>query len=77
MNINGFQLMHLADFVDGERETELTLEVFPEHTANNGEHMPAGLYAWFSEYPEEGKLWLPETEADRLAEMEREREAQA
>jgi hypothetical protein len=72
VNINGFQLRHLADLVDGEDEAEITLGVFEEHKASNGERMPAGLYAWFSEYPEEGKLWLAEDEAQRLAEMERE-----
>ena len=37
-----------------ELETPVTIEYMPERTSNEGENMPAGLYAYLTEYPEEG-----------------------
>lgn len=59
--LTGYQIEHLADFVDRERDTELTLAHFPERSPDaDGNEMPAGLYAWFTEYPDEGALHLAE-----------------
>lgn len=67
VQITGWQVKHLLDFMDGEDEAELTLEHFAEERKDSetGEAMPPGLYAWFTEYPEEGSLLLAEkTETD-------------
>jgi hypothetical protein len=61
LTLTGYQIEQLADFVDGERDTELTLAHFPKRPPDaDGNEMPAGLYAWFSEYPDEGSLHLAE-----------------
>jgi len=72
--INGYQIKRLLDFVDSDNEAELTLQYVdherPDGNSNDGEVMPEGLYAWFSEYPDEGSLWLPETPEEHLASVE-------
>lgn len=69
--INGYQIERLRDFVDAEPEAEVTLGAFPERPdMETGEKMPAGLYAWFADYPDEGSIWLPETPEDHMADVE-------
>jgi len=74
IHINGYQIKRLLDFIDGEDETPLTLDFVdherPDGNSNDGEIMPAGLYAWFTEYPDEGSLWLPETPEEHAASVE-------
>jgi hypothetical protein len=64
IHINGLQLKHALDFVDQDDESELVIEhVDFERPDGNSpdETMPAGLYAWFYDYPDEGSLLLPES----------------
>lgn len=65
--MNGCQVKHLLDLIDGEDETEVSLEWFnnarPDGNSADGEMMPPGLYAWFADYPEEGQMLLPESSA--------------
>lgn len=63
--LTGLQIQHMWDYVDGDKETELTIALYPEgKDEETGETMPAGLYCWFTEYPDEGRLYLPETAED-------------
>jgi hypothetical protein len=74
ISLNGYQIRRLWDFVDAEDEAEIEIEyVDYERPDGNsdGEIMPAGLYAWFRDYPDEGSLWLPETPEEHMKEMER------
>jgi hypothetical protein len=65
LEINGAQVAALVDFLDlngtpEARETPLSLCYYDEERKDKheGDTMPPGLYAWFTEYPEEGQLWL-------------------
>lgn len=63
-DLTGYQIQRLWDFVDGDVESELSLAYFDEarpDLEDPEETMPAGLYAWFTDYPDEGSLWLPES----------------
>jgi hypothetical protein len=74
MDINGYQIKRLLDFVDNENEAELTLRYVdherPDGNSNDGEMMPKGLYAWYTDYPDEGSMWLPETPEEHAASVE-------
>lgn len=71
LGLNGYQIHRLWDFVDAEPEAEVTLGNFPERAdMEDGTKMPAGLYAWFTDYPDEGSIWLPETPDDHMADVE-------
>lgn len=59
-----------------QRETEVTLQWMPERTSVEGEPMAAGLYLWWTDYPEEGVVLLdeeykwevpPQAEADHIS----------
>lgn len=71
LRINGAQVAALVDFLDlngtpEAKETPLHLQHYGEDRmcSVDKEPMPAGLYAWFAEYPEEGQLLLdPEPRA--------------
>ena len=68
IHMTGYQIHRLWDFVDAEPDAQVTLDVFPERPdLETGEKMPAGLYAWFTDYPDEGSIWLPENEDDHIA----------
>lgn len=62
--LNGYQLKQALDFLDNEEETNLCVAWYGqdrrEHDKPDGELMPAGVYCWLSEYPEEGQLLLKE-----------------
>lgn len=63
-DLNGYQIKRLLDFVDSDDEAELSLAYFDEERddlESPDEKMPQGLYAWFTDYPDEGSMWLPET----------------
>lgn len=70
LGINGYQIKRLLDFVDNEDESEVTLAYVdherPDGNSNDGEMMPKGLYAWYTDYPEEGSMWLPETPEEHM-----------
>lgn len=74
LDINGYQIKRLLDFVDNEDESEVTLQYVdherPDGNSNDGEIMPKGLYAWYTDYPEEGSMWLPETPEEHAASVE-------
>lgn len=51
------------EFLASELESELSFAQFEAcPDPEGGEEMPAGIYCWFTEYPEEGRLHLPESE---------------
>lgn len=60
-SFTGYQLKCVLDFIDGEDDCEVTIAYFDAcpDTENTGETMPAGDYVWLTEYPEEGRMWLP------------------
>ena len=35
-------------------DTEISIDFFPERISVEGKPMPAGFYAWLTEYPDEG-----------------------
>lgn len=60
MKLTGMQIQYLNDMMGGEYDSEgVTIDHREAHTSDEGEQMPEGLYAWFTEYPEEGYVWLP------------------
>jgi hypothetical protein len=76
--LTGYQVEHLADFVDREADAQISVARFDQdRTGSDGERMPAGLYAWFTEYPEEGQVWLPVDAPERERELAREATAAA
>lgn len=59
MQLTGAQVKALNEFMGGDYDTDVTIE----HCADRrdvvtGEPMPAGLYAWCTEYPDEGCVLL-------------------
>jgi len=60
--LNGYQIKALLDFVDSEDDAELCIQWFRECPPDDdGLAMPEGLWTYFAEYPEEGRIYLPET----------------
>ena len=58
--LTGFQIKNLAAMTDGDDECELCLQEYPETVdEEDGEIMPAGLYAYYYDYPDEGRTYLP------------------
>lgn len=50
----------LIEFADADQSFTMCVAELPERTADNGERMVCGLYAWSADYPEEGVLLLEE-----------------
>lgn len=71
ISLNGYQIRRLLDFVDSEDEAEVEIDYVdherPDLNSNEGEMMPAGVYAWFRDYPDEGALWLPQTPEQHMS----------
>jgi hypothetical protein len=68
MHLTGYQVKALHAFMGGEFDTDVTIEQCEERVSSDGEPMPAGLYVWCTDYPEEGCILLFETEeAEKLA----------
>lgn len=62
ITFNGAQLAQLRDFTDDERDAEISIGWFQERMPDSeGNEMPAGHYAWFTEHPEEGAIYLQPT----------------
>lgn len=63
ISINGHQLKELLDFIDSDDEVEVCLHYYSRERRDeeSGEMMLPGLYAWMSEYPEEGQHFLAES----------------
>jgi hypothetical protein len=57
LRINGWQINKLATFAE-DADTSMVLRYYGEDRKDGDEPMPAGLYAWYEEYPEEGQLLL-------------------
>lgn len=60
IRIDGAQIKQLAGAVDDD-ETSMVLRCYGEDRMEPGKHgepMPAGLYAWYEDLPEEGQLQL-------------------
>lgn len=45
---------------EDQRDTEVELQWLPERVSIESEPMEAGLYLWYTDYPEEGVILLPE-----------------
>jgi hypothetical protein len=60
ISMTGLQVQHIADFIDGDPETEVYVAHYEAgKDEETGEEMPAGLYCWLVDYPDEGRVWLP------------------
>lgn len=73
LHMTGLQIQHIADFIDGDNETEVLVFYAEERKdAETGEPMPAGLYVSLVEYPDEGCVYLPaDADAARAAQESR------
>ncbi len=65
VNLTGNQVKQLAEFVypdedDEQLETLVSVQYFDTEATDKetGEKRPKGYYAWLSEYPEEGSIYL-------------------
>ncbi|CAN5300361.1 hypothetical protein BH10PSE16_BH10PSE16_01290 [soil metagenome] len=69
LTLTGLQISYLHDACGGEMETELSISRFEDGgtCADTGDCMPAGLYCWYDDYPEEGRIYLPEDADAALA----------
>ena len=66
IRMTGYQISHVWDFIDGEMEADISIGYGDEFTDECGV-TPAGLRAWFTEYPEEGSVHLYETKEENQA----------
>lgn len=61
MELTGYQVKKLHEFMGGDFDCNVTLGRFvQERVGKDGETMPAGLYVWCTDYPEEGSVLLRE-----------------
>lgn len=78
VTLNGRQVAELYDFMDlgAERThsltdgyvTDISIQWFDERPPVDGLPSPAGYYAWFTEYPEEGSLYLDDQPSETKCE---------
>lgn len=71
MNLTGHQVRQINDFMGGDYDTPVTIEQLAERVVDGapGEPatvLPAGLYIWCTEYPEEGAVLLLEVDPDTV-----------
>lgn len=66
-------LVDPGDWASVDPETQVTFQQLPARKAIDGEELPAGLYAWLAEYPDEGCTLLDASGAEDAegAEVER------
>lgn len=67
MNLTGYQVKQLADFMGGDFDTNVTIEDLPARTLDAGTGaeptvLPAGVWVWCTDYPEEGGVLLDREE---------------
>jgi hypothetical protein len=67
--LNARQLRSALDFIapdfdadEDQRDAEISMQMMPDRMPLEDEPMPAGLYAWCTDYPEEGCIPLLEDE---------------
>lgn len=73
MYLTGFQIKNLAVMAADEDECSICIREFEESVDDeDGEKMPAGLYAYYDEYPDEGRIYLPPEPEQPNAELRRE-----
>ena len=63
MKLTGHQVRQLNDMMGDDYESDVTIEELPDLAVDEGGVIairPAGLYAWLTEYPEEGCTLLDE-----------------
>jgi hypothetical protein len=61
LSLNGHQLLAVVQFCGGDFDTDLSIGYFPERPNPEGQiPLPAGLYVWCTEYPDEGCWYLNE-----------------
>ena len=64
LRLTGNQVLELNEFMGGDYGCEIVLGTLPARKSTEGEDMPAGVYVWIGEHPEEGCVLLsPEAEA--------------
>jgi hypothetical protein len=73
MELTGYQVKQINDFMGGDYDTSVTVEHLPERTLDPGTGdepttMPAGLYIWCTDYPEEGAVLLDPVDPDTIGE---------
>lgn len=62
--LNEHQVSILLEFLGGDL-SPISIGYFPKTECPiTGDPSPAGLYVWCSEYPEEGRVHLPEADPD-------------
>ncbi|MDP3139847.1 MAG: hypothetical protein Q8N17_26360 [Burkholderiaceae bacterium] len=59
--LDGDATQFVRETVADELASTVTVEHCPDRTGTEGEHMPAGFYAWMADYPEEGCIPLAAT----------------
>lgn len=74
VQLNGYQLRDALEFSapDGtadQLQTEVCIQYGPARTDDEGSE-PAGMFCWYSEYPEEGSIRLSEGPDDCFANCE-------
>lgn len=70
LTLTGLQISYLHDALGGELETDLSISRFEATTClDTGKALPEGLYCWFDECPEEGRIYLP-ADADAALAMQ-------
>jgi len=59
ITLDGAQIAQLQGFADNEMDAQISIGWFPERKPDaDGNEMPEGYYAWFTEYPDDGALLL-------------------
>lgn len=80
IRLNGHQLLAALDFIapdrtDDQLETDACIQYGPART-DDGETEGPGYFCWYSEYPEEGSLFLDEAPVAQPAQAEQPKAAQ-
>lgn len=61
VSLTGYQIKHLLDLADQDDDCELSVGQCDEWIDPDTKEMnPAGLYAWYTDYPDEGLTLLPD-----------------
>ncbi len=71
MQLIGYQVKQINEFMGGDYDCEVTIEQLPERTLDPGTGdepttLQAGLYIWCTDYPEEGAVLLEPVDQDTI-----------